>query len=848
MNIARTPSYIDPTSKLYGHLDRLALIQSGKVAPPVNVEIDLSNRCSLGCEFCCTRDAILLVYGRGLQSIADVIPGDRVLACDDGGIGWSDVYIHSERVVSGPMYRVTAGQFLIEATAEHPVMTACGWKRMSEITINDEIAHVQSDDFVRMWMRHERRVRGKSISSRPHVFGMGWQGMAATSEGDMCVRVRKASEDSRIDIQARTCQFNAGGRKASEKASSRSAIVRLRLRSTGDAPEINVPPRTQQFTAGVPSSRQRSNEVQKPNAPTRCGCQGSVTPSTYKPETIRNTEANVRGWIEEGGARWRSSETTLFEANEKIESDERQGDRGKGGHHKQSSRKLREVRNEVARAMEGPGVPKGCCRSHEATQSDVLCRNNGKGDGDNSVTGWPIETGAVVRLSVQKQRVADLASRLGCLLGERSESRFQGTRQEVRDRGDGRIPLDGAAAQNSRELWDSDGGSLLDQRIPMSGDHDIGACPSPASGCSLSAEGDSEFLQNWPRWDLAFSTIRHIELITKEETVYNIETSSGTYFANGILTHNCHFAYTHTRGPLAGERGKPSGAIIGGDLMPRQLWTKMLGELSEYGVRSCSLTGGGEPTLHPDFNEIIETIGRTGMDQGIYTHGGHINDARAAIMKRNMAWCYISLDNADRDSYRAYKRIDGFERACHGVINLAQACGKATIGVGFLLMKDNWRDGPKMIDLARSLGADYVQFRPTILYEQSTPNVLTEDVQWMHELIAWIESIDDPFVEADPERFRQYAGWTGHQYKTCYWSGLSTVITPNGKVWECVNKREHAAAEIGDLTRESFASIWERHRPCQVDGTCRLLCRGHVANLELDRLMGLPQRPHGNFI
>jgi len=42
--------YISPRNKLFSHLDRLALIQQGKTPPPVNIEIDLSNRCSLGFE------------------------------------------------------------------------------------------------------------------------------------------------------------------------------------------------------------------------------------------------------------------------------------------------------------------------------------------------------------------------------------------------------------------------------------------------------------------------------------------------------------------------------------------------------------------------------------------------------------------------------------------------------------------------------------------------------------------------------------------------------------------------------------------------------------------------------
>ena len=44
--------YIEPKLKLFAHLDRLAALQRGENPPPVNVEMDLSNRCSLGCEYC----------------------------------------------------------------------------------------------------------------------------------------------------------------------------------------------------------------------------------------------------------------------------------------------------------------------------------------------------------------------------------------------------------------------------------------------------------------------------------------------------------------------------------------------------------------------------------------------------------------------------------------------------------------------------------------------------------------------------------------------------------------------------------------------------------------------------
>lgn len=310
----------------------------------------------------------------------------------------------------------------------------------------------------------------------------------------------------------------------------------------------------------------------------------------------------------------------------------------------------------------------------------------------------------------------------------------------------------------------------------------------------------------------------------------------------------CHYAFTHTRGPLAGKVARPAGAMASGDLMPFDLAYSILSQLKEAGVKSVTLSGGGEPTLSPDFERVVLCAVTKKLDLGIYTHGGNIDRERAAIMKEACAWVYVSLDECTPEAFKASKGVNRFDAVLNGIRNLVAANGVADIGLGFLLHKNNFHQVREMVALGRSLGVGYVQFRPTILYAQDAPGEMAEDAKWISWAVGHLNAYaGDSFVIADIDRFRQYQNWQGHGYAICYGAAVQTAISPNGMVWRCTNKTERPDALLGDLSKESFAEVWARSGgPCGVDATCRVMCRQHIANQQLQPMMA--EQPHANFI
>jgi MoaA/NifB/PqqE/SkfB family radical SAM enzyme len=305
----------------------------------------------------------------------------------------------------------------------------------------------------------------------------------------------------------------------------------------------------------------------------------------------------------------------------------------------------------------------------------------------------------------------------------------------------------------------------------------------------------------------------------------------------------CHFAYTHSKGPYASKGARAYYAKVG-DFIDESLINSVIHQMAEYGVLSITWTGGGEPTLHPHVEHITTVVKTCAIDQGMYTNGVHVDDEMAGVFGRTLNWVYVSLDCCDAETYKKEKGVDAFDAACEGVQWLAECV--EVCGVGFLMHSENIDRMQEMADLAYMLGADYVQFRPTVEFDHKSPSTPNGKLQWSLNMVdIELPQCEIP-IEFDRSRFHEYGNWKGHGYHECLWSGLQTVITPDGRMWTCCNKRGLETNCLGDLNKERFQDIWERREIADVNKQCRIMCRGHMPNRFLHSIM--KPKAHANFI
>lgn len=275
----------------------------------------------------------------------------------------------------------------------------------------------------------------------------------------------------------------------------------------------------------------------------------------------------------------------------------------------------------------------------------------------------------------------------------------------------------------------------------------------------------------------------------------------------------CHFAYHH------GER----------DLSPElalSAWHQMMG----LGVCAVVITGGGEPTMNPDFEGIVRAFAAQRVGRlprlGLYTNATRFSEFSSTLWNC-FDWVYCSLEDPPRE--------------------IVEANPETVFGRGRLLDATNC--GPKQ--LAQYVAewevspAHYLQFRPLI--EPGTSTV------WIHNLLndlcVWHEYKfpDGRYLDTSRQKFLDYldSAQGNRGYSTCRACRFIGVIGADGEVWQCVNRR--GITSLGNLNSESLHTIW-RNAPYSfpVDDDCRIMCRGHALNVTLEqRVFGSVR--HGEF-
>ena len=184
---------------------------------------------------------------------------------------------------------------------------------------------------------------------------------------------------------------------------------------------------------------------------------------------------------------------------------------------------------------------------------------------------------------------------------------------------------------------------------------------------------------------------------------------------------------------------------------------KLLKEYASLGARAITITGGGEPFLHPDINEILETAQHYGLQIGVTSNGLCLNKIINCDL---FTWARISASD-ESDISQLFKKIS--PSICR--------FPKVDWAFSYILTENpNWQKINEVIEFANSHNFSHVRIRS---------DVLNLDTVVSMETVA-------QKVNADLNRvvFQGRKDATKGD-KKCLVSLLKPMIAPDGYIYPC---------------------------------------------------------------
>lgn len=233
----------------------------------------------------------------------------------------------------------------------------------------------------------------------------------------------------------------------------------------------------------------------------------------------------------------------------------------------------------------------------------------------------------------------------------------------------------------------------------------------------------------------------------------------------------------------------------------------ILDDCAAMGVRAVELTGGGEPTAHPDIETICQAVLDRGMELGLVTNGVRMTAELAEVL-RCAAWVRVSIDAGTPQTYSRTRGVSEqhWSRAWTGVRLLTRTRPGPTVGVSFVVSRENWREVFAAGELAREAGA--ANFRIAALYQAEGERYFDG---WGREAEALCQATE-ALARSDFHVYNLFRERIEHMrppdYRTCYQQHFAPYIGADLNVYRCCNTSYTRRGLVGSLQEQSFRSLW----------------------------------------
>lgn len=217
---------------------------------------------------------------------------------------------------------------------------------------------------------------------------------------------------------------------------------------------------------------------------------------------------------------------------------------------------------------------------------------------------------------------------------------------------------------------------------------------------------------------------------------------------------------------------------------------------------------GGEPTLHPDFYEIIKYIDSFGVDHVLFTNGNWTHLEISELMKvyascDNFYGFLISLHGKDASTHQKFthQEISVYNETCKTIKELSK--NGFTVATNTILTRDTVFQIDEIIELSKKLGARYTVFNRLVGATQ--------------ELVPDNNDLKNAIIKIERLQEQGYDCRIGNCIPKCFVNNNShasnagferCAISPNGDV----RPENLSNLTLGNIFEDSMENIWQSNK------------------------------------
>ncbi len=245
----------------------------------------------------------------------------------------------------------------------------------------------------------------------------------------------------------------------------------------------------------------------------------------------------------------------------------------------------------------------------------------------------------------------------------------------------------------------------------------------------------------------------------------------------------------------------------------------MIQELDEMGTNDITISANGEPTMHPGFPSIVNTIKSSGMRLKIVTNLTLFSPPVAAALAQT-DHLIINLAVTNPVSYQSIYAPHGevsFTKVVKNIKSLTKLQQHAgpRIKIGYVLTKNTFRQIAPMLDLAKEccIAAIRFKFMDPLSFTQSLA-LDSHDRQWLLDEITRLiktptsvsTNLNDILGELSSSVAQSSESKNRQEQRRCFIGWLVMSINENGSVTLCC-QNDHLI--IGNWKEKPLREIWE---------------------------------------